>query len=126
MGDEQPVVLSPLPKTWLLDLDGTLVRHNGHKLDGKDSFLPGAKEFLANLPDTDTIIILTSRTDEYLPQTKAFLEEEGIRYDHIINNLPFGERIVINDDKPSGLTMAYAVSKRRDVPLNVNFVYSNK
>ena len=31
--------LSPLPKTWILDLDGTLVKHNGYKTDGRDSLL---------------------------------------------------------------------------------------
>ena len=31
--------LSKLPHTWILDLDGTIVKHNGYKLDGKDSLL---------------------------------------------------------------------------------------
>ena len=35
--------LSKLPHTWILDLDGTIVKHNGYKLDGKDSLLEGAK-----------------------------------------------------------------------------------
>lgn len=41
----ETIVLSPLPKTWILDLDGTLVKHNGYKLDGHDTLLPGAREF---------------------------------------------------------------------------------
>ena len=32
--------LSPLPKTWILDLDGTLVVHDGPFIMGKDEFLP--------------------------------------------------------------------------------------
>ena len=40
------MVLSTLPKTWILDLDGTVVKHNGYKLDGKDTLLIRAKEYL--------------------------------------------------------------------------------
>ena len=36
------LVMSTLPKTWILDLDGTLVKHNGYKMDGEDSLLKGA------------------------------------------------------------------------------------
>lgn len=114
MSEDTKLTLSTLPKTWLLDLDGTLVKHNGYKMDGRDSWLPGALEFLKSLPETDTIIFLTSRTDEYLAQTRAFLEEHGVRYDHLIHDLPYGERLVVNDDKPSGLRMAYALRSKRD------------
>ncbi len=30
----EKLILSTLPKTWIFDLDGTLLRHNGYKLDG--------------------------------------------------------------------------------------------
>ena len=59
------LTLSTLPKTWIFDLDGTLVKHNGYKIDGYDSLLEGAKEYLDQIPDDDYILILTSRTDEY-------------------------------------------------------------
>ena len=109
--------LSPLGHTWLLDLDGTIVKHNGYKLDGTDSFLEGAETFLAGIPQKDMVIILTSRTEEVREQTEAFLREHGIRWDAIIYNVPYGERILINDDKPSGLRMAIAVRKERDAAL---------
>lgn len=108
------LVLSTLPKTWIFDLDGTLVKHNGYKLDGKDSLLEGAKEYLAKIPDEDYILILTSRTDEYRDMTIEFLSENRIRYDNIIFNMPMGERIVVNDRKPSGLDMAVAVNIKRN------------
>ena len=110
----EKIILSPLPKTWILDLDGTLVKHNGYKLDGHDTLLPGAKEFLANIRPEDMVVILTSRTEEYRQLTLAFLKEQDIRYDHIILNAPYGERIVVNDKKPSGLRMAMAVDTERD------------
>lgn len=46
---EEVITLSPLGKTWILDLDGTLVKHNGYKLDGHDTLLPGAKDFLKQI-----------------------------------------------------------------------------
>ncbi len=107
-------MMSTLPKTWIFDLDGTLLKHNGYKIDGMDSVLPGVLEYLASIPDEDRIVILTSRTDEYRDMTLSFLEDNGIRYDDIIFNIPFGERIVVNDRKPSGIDMAYAMNLDRD------------
>ena len=106
--------LSPLGHTWILDLDGTLVKHNGYKLDGEDSFLEGAEAFLSSIPAKDMIVILTSRTEEARELTEAFLRRHGVRYDAILFNAPYGERILINDDKPSGLRMTLAVEKERD------------
>ena len=110
----ETIILSPLPKTWILDLDGTMVKHNGYKLDGHDTLLPGARDFLANIRAEDMVVILTSRTEEYRALTVDFLREQGIRYDHIIFNAPYGERIIVNDKKSSGLRMAVAVNTERN------------
>ena len=109
------LVLSTLGHTWILDLDGTIVKHNGYKIDGEDSFLPGAEVFLKSIPEKDMIIFVTSRTEEYREKTMTFLLANNIRYDHIIFNAPYGERILVNDDKPSGLRMSIAVSLPRNV-----------
>lgn len=108
------LTLSALAHTWILDLDGTIVEHNGYKLYGEDRFLNGAKEFLLSIPKDDMIVFLTSRETQYSEITERFLKKNGIRYDHIIYGAPYGERILMNDDKPSGLKMAYAVNKKRD------------
>ena len=109
------LVLSTLPKTWIFDLDGTIVKHNGYKIDGKDTLLPGAKEYLDTIPAEDYILILTSRLNEYKELTLEFLKENDIRYDHIVFEMPMGERIVVNDRKPSGIDMAVAINTDRDV-----------
>lgn len=111
----ETLILSTLPKTWIFDLDGTLVKHNGYKIDGVDTLLDGAKEYVESIPAEDFILILTSRTDEYREMTLSFLKENGIRYDEILFNMPMGERIVVNDRKPSGIGMAIAVNTDRDV-----------
>lgn len=112
------IKLSPLGHTWILDIDGTIVKHNGYKLDGEDTLLDGAAEFLANIPEGDMIIFVTSRTEEYREMTMGFLRKNQIRYDHIIFGAPYGERILINDRKPSGLDMSVAVNTERDAFLN--------
>lgn len=116
----ETLILSTLPKTWVLDLDGTILKHNGYKIDGVDTLLPGAKEYLDQIPAEDYILILTSRTDEYRNQTISFLKENGIRYNEILFNIPMGERIVVNDRKPSGLDMAFAINMDRDKFMTVN------
>lgn len=108
------LVLSPLGHTWILDLDGTLVKHNGHLTDGADTLLEGAGAFLEQIPAGDMVVITTSRTEEHRAATVAFLAAHGIRYDHIIFGAPYGERIVVNDAKPSGLRTAHAVCTARD------------
>lgn len=116
---ESKLELSTLGHTWILDLDGTIVKHNGYKIDGEDSFLPGAEEFLKSIPDKDMIIFLTSRTDEFKELTERFLANNNVRYDYIIFNAPYGERILINDDKPSGLKMSVAIDQQRDRGLSI-------
>lgn len=105
--------LSPLSHTWILDLDGTLVVHNGYKT-GEDAFLPGALEFLLSIPVNDWIIILTAREEEVRQRTENFLRENGVRYNAIFFGVPMGERVLINDKKPSGLICAYALSPERN------------
>lgn len=116
------LILSNLGHTWILDLDGTIVKHNGYKIDGEDTFLPGAKEFLQSIPDKDMIVFLTSRTDESRKATEEFLKENNITYHHIIYNAPYGERILVNDNKPSGLRMAFSVEMKRDNAFDLTFI----
>lgn len=110
----EKIILSSLGHTWILDLDGSFVLHNGYKINGNDSFLPGAKEFLSKIPSSDMVIFLTSRKKEYADLTEKFLNENGIHYNHIIYEAPYGERILINDRKPSGLNMSIGINTNRD------------
>ncbi len=113
------IIVSKLAHTWLIDLDGTIIKHNGYKLDGKDSILPGAIDFFKLIPRNDKIIFLTSRKIEFAFRTESFLNMYGIRYDKIIYDLPYGERILINDIKPAGLRTAIAINLKRDDIINL-------
>lgn len=114
--------VSALGKTWLFDIDGTIVKHNGYKTDGKDTLLDGAKEFIDSIPETDAVILITSRTEEFKKLTTDFLDENNIRYDKIIFGLPMGERILINDKKPKGLETSIAVNTDRDCFMSDVFI----
>lgn len=112
---------SPLAKTWVLDVDGTLVKHNGYKIDGYDTLLDGVKEFFETLNSNDKVVLLTARKEEYLPALKDFLAKNNIRYDFLLTDMPMGERILVNDRKPSGLDMSFAINKNRDDVFNVAY-----
>ena len=120
--ETQKLVLSSLPHTWLIDIDGTIAVHNGYLLHGEDALLNSSAAFLRNLPKEDYVILLTSREEKYREQTVSFLQKSGIRYDEILFGLPVGERILINDDKPSGLCMSYAVHLVRNVGIQIGLV----
>ena len=119
------IEMTGLSKTWILDLDGTLLVHDGPYIMGKDEFLPGAREFLDSIPRRDMIIFLTARSDYEKPHTMRFLKENNVRYDHIIFNAGEGERIMINDMKPDGLVTAYAVNTVRDRFCKTEFITDN-
>ena len=111
-----PFELSTLAHTWFIDLDGTILKHGGLWEDGSDSLLPGTLEFLAAIPEQDTVIFTTAREEFFREPTIMELARLGAtRYDHIIFGLPVGERIVINDIKPdTGLQTAIAWNLRRN------------
>lgn len=101
-----------LNHTWFIDLDGTILKHNGY-LDGNDVLLPGVKEFWKKIPDGDFIIITTGRDKKYRESSLKILKDNGLRFDYAIFELPLGERIVINDMKPN-LKTALAWNVERD------------
>lgn len=108
--------LSTLAHTWLIDVDGTVLAHNGHLLEG-DRLLPGVQEFWQRIPVGDVVILLSARKESERTTTLALIEAHGLRYDQAIFGLPTGERILINDSKPGGLVTALAVAVGRDAGL---------
>ena len=69
----------------------------------------------------DIIVFIPARKHEYRAIPEMFLEDNGIRYDHIIFEAPYGERIVINDKKPSSLPVSVAVNTDRDDAWSVSY-----
>ena len=105
--------LSELSHTWFIDIDGTILDHNGYKT-GEEKLLPGVKEFWSKIPEGDCVVLVTGRPSEYDESTIKFLRDNDITFDHIMFNMPLGERIIINDTKPSGLQTAIAINLERN------------
>lgn len=106
-----------LDHTWLFDIDGTILKHNGH-LNGHEEVLPGVHEFWSQIPDNDIIVLLSARPKPYQTATLEFLENSGLRFDYAIFGLPSGERFLFNDDKPKGLETCKAFCLKRDAGLS--------
>lgn len=120
MNNNEKITVSTLGKTWILDIDGTIAKHNGYKIDGHDTLLDGIEQFLNQIDEMDFVIFVTSRTESYKEETIKFLKDNNIRYNHIIFNAPYGERIVVNDKKPSGLLTALAINTDRDIATTIH------
>lgn len=102
-------------KTWFIDLDGTILRYNLLKSAVcQDKLLPGVKELWDRIPKKDHIVLITARPKYLKKHTIRFLEKHGIRFDDILFNLPNGERILINDDKPDGTKMSFVWPVKRN------------
>jgi hypothetical protein len=108
-----------LNKTWFIDLDGTLIVHNAHK-NGGDILLPNTLNFINSIDKNDIIVLTTAREEIYSDSTINFLNENGVRFNHIIFGLPSGPRILINDNKPDGTKTAFAINIERNVGINLN------
>ena len=110
----EPLKLSGLPKTWFIDLDGTVLVHNPG-LAEPDRLLPGVREFWAKaIRLEDRVILVTARDPQFETATRVFLAMQELRFDQLIMGLPTGERIVLNDKKPSGLHTAIAINVLRN------------
>jgi hypothetical protein len=107
-------MLSDLPKTWLIDIDGVIFPHNEYLTALDETPLPCVLQFFNQIPPDDRVILLSARKNEHIEQTRKQLDRWGIRYDELLFGLPVGERILINDIKPSGLETAYAVNLGRN------------
>ena len=109
------VTLSSLPKTWIFDIDGTLVPHNGHKFGAPESFLAGVLTFLMeNVKCDDVVLLATNRTEKESSFVVDKIRQVCSCEVRIIASLPVGERLIFNDQKPSGLKTAYAFNLGRD------------
>jgi hypothetical protein len=83
-----------------------------------DKPLKGAINFLRSIPEEDFIIFTTARNSSFREITESFLKVNHIRYNLILFDLPSGERVIINDKKPSGLLMSHSINLERDEGLS--------
>ena len=113
-----------LPKIIFLDIDGTIIRHQGGSstslIDQKPELLPGVREKLDEWEMNGyQIKITTGRKESLRKFTQKQLLKFGITYDHLIMGLGRGERVVINDKKPDGTQTASYVNINRNEGIGV-------
>ena len=105
-------------KTYLLDIDGTLIRHKNNLADmirGDMDVLDGTVEKLLQWRMGGHYIILTTaRPEGVRSSTEKQLHAAGIFYDQLVMGLPTGPRVIVNDIKPDGMETAHAVNIVRD------------
>lgn len=120
----------PRPKTLFLDIDGTLLEHPGtlsqilltEQLQPRFLFgvepLPGVREKLDQWnAQGHRIILTTGRPESMRAFTQQQLDRAGIFYDQLVMGITGGERVLINDRKPSGEDTARAINVDRNVGL---------
>lgn len=106
------------PKTIICDIDGTILKHHGNltkQFTTPAELLPGTIEKLNEWDRKGyQIILLTGRKEPMRKTTEEQLANLGIFYDKLVMGVTSGERILINDEKPTGEKTAFAVSIKRN------------
>lgn len=108
------------PKTIIVDIDGTLLVHQGNMskiLDGKASLLHGAREKLNEWDAKGyNIILMTGRRESAREFTEKQLSDLGLFWDQLIMGVGGGQRVLINDlkDDPEFGDTAVAIQVERN------------
>lgn len=107
------------PKTIFLDIDGTILKHQGNLTAiarNPPEILDGVFETLNHWDMMGYNIILTTGRKESLRKiTEQHLQEMGIFYDQLIMGIGGGTRYLVNDFKPnSNLPTCHAITIDRN------------
>ena len=109
-----------MKKTLFVDIDGTLIKHQGSltNMVTKDMKILSdvIEKFNQWNADGHKIILTTGRPESMRKLTIDGLLKLGLFYDQLIMGITRGERIVINDRKPSHKNMRVA----RAIEINRN------
>ena len=112
-----------MKKTLFIDIDGCIAKHQGNLSSmflNEMEILPGSLEKLNEWNAKGYIIILTTGRRECLRKiTEEQLLKHGLFFDQLIMGLSRGERVLINDIKPSNdMCVASAIQIKRDEGLS--------
>lgn len=107
-------------KTIFLDIDGTIIEHCGNLSNIVNSYpgkiLPGVIEkFNEWAVNGYTIVLTTARSESMRDFTKRQLEYHAIFYDHLVMGIGHGERVIINDNKPTMSETAFGITVDRNM-----------
>ena len=101
-----------MKKTLFLDIDGCLIKHHGNlttqilfDVEILDGTIKKLNEWES---EGHKIVLITGRKESMRTITEKQLLSVGIFYDQLIMGIARGERVIINDDKPSSPSMITA------------------
>lgn len=106
-----------MKQTVFLDIDGTIVFHEGdlEQMMKQMHLLPKTVSKLKEWRRNGVYIVLTTARPEGIrSHVESQLHRRGVFYDQLIMGLPTGPRTVINDTKPDGTITAKAHPLHRD------------
>ena len=111
--------MSKRPKTIICDIDGTIFHHHCEGLDGQvlkeTKILEGTiKKFREWDAAGHNIILITGRRESLRSLTVSELNKFGLYFDDLIMGVGGGDRILVNDRKPSGRDTAYSYNLDRN------------
>ena len=114
------------PKTYFIDIDGTIFRQNDSWESGNfgdlnhGALLPGVfRKLNALYTAGHTLILTTARAENFRFATEQQLTRGGIQYHGLLMSLPTGQRVLINDRKPQeNIDTAIAINLDRDSGMN--------
>ena len=115
-------MLDSYPKTYFIDIDGTIVPNL--TIEDLDEYiqipnyiqdlLPGVKNFFNSLHRNDVVIFTTARENKYKELTERTLNHHRIKYLQLIMDLPSGQRFLINDTMNVFYQKAVAINVLRN------------
>jgi hypothetical protein len=118
---EPPTNVANLPKTYILDLDGTCWCHRGTLSEMyKDvQILDNVREKIDEwCGKGHYIVLLSARPEGMRRTTERQLEELRIPYHQLVLGAPIGQRILVNDRKPNSTEdTAIGITVERDAGL---------
>ena len=108
-------------KTLFIDIDGTLFEHKGTFSNialTESTLLPNAREKMDEWCSKEyRIILTTARRESLRNRTESELQRLCIPYDCLVMGISKGQRVLINDRRPSGDDTAFAINIDRDTGL---------
>ena len=106
------------PDTWLVDLDGVLLHHDGSPPCTQWSdyrLVPGAAEWLSELERRgDCIVLVSARKECCRAELETRLRALGFVWDQLVLGLTSGHRWLVNDGGPEQRTHAVQVPRNPD------------
>lgn len=108
------------PKTFFIDIDGVIFEHLESGAWNQwqcrlPAVLSGVSEFFDEIEAKSAIIILvTARKESERARLVDLLAQHGVFYDQLIMGVSSGERVLINDAKPSGEKSCFAIEVKRN------------